>query len=129
VEQYYAQMRSPTPGGLFARMARQWEDEFARRGFVAGCPLVAAAADVAADSAALRGEIADAFTAWRTPLAAALRRMGVPRPRASSLAVLMLSALEGAIVLARTEQDVAPLRTVVRELRPLLDGAVAQAPQ
>jgi hypothetical protein len=38
----------------------------------------------------------------------------------------MLSALEGAIVLARTSQDLGPLRTVVRELRPLLDGAVVQ---
>ncbi|HET6707200.1 MAG TPA: TetR/AcrR family transcriptional regulator, partial [Amycolatopsis sp.] len=41
-----------------------------------------------------------------------------------SLAVLMLSALEGAIVLARAHQDVAPLDTVVAELRPVLDGAV-----
>jgi AcrR family transcriptional regulator len=129
VERYYAEMRTPTPGGLFARMARQWEDEFARRGFVAGCPLVAAAADVAADSASLRGEIAAAFAAWRTPLATALRRMGVARSRASSLAVVMLSALEGAIVLARAEQDAAPLRTVVRELRPLLDSAVTGAGQ
>ncbi|WP_414640041.1 hypothetical protein [Amycolatopsis sp.] len=36
----------------------------------------------------------------------------------------MLSALEGAIVLARAHQDVAPLDTVVAELRPVLDGAV-----
>jgi AcrR family transcriptional regulator len=126
VEQYSREMRTPTPGGLFARMARQWEDEFARRGFVAGCPLVAAAADVAADSAALRGAIAAAFDTWRVPLQAALRRMGVPRARSASLAIVMLSALEGAIVLARTSQDLGPLRTVVRELRPLLDGAVVQ---
>jgi AcrR family transcriptional regulator len=126
VEQYYLEMRTPTPGGLFARMARQWEDEFARKGFVVGCPLVAAAADVAADSEALRGAIAAAFDAWRGPLQAALRRMGVPRARASSLAVVMLSALEGALVLARTSEDVGPLRTVVRELRPLLDGAVSE---
>jgi hypothetical protein len=32
--------------------------------------------------------------------------------------------LEGAIVLARIDQDVRPLTTVVRQLRPLLDGAV-----
>jgi hypothetical protein len=35
----------------------------------------------------------------------------------------MVSSLEGAIVLARTQQDTAPLVTVVRELRPLLDAA------
>jgi hypothetical protein len=36
----------------------------------------------------------------------------------------MLSSLEGAIVLARARQDVAPLTTVLRELRPVLDSAV-----
>ena len=127
VEEYAAALGTPTPGALFAVMAAQWERDFARRGFAAGCPLVAAAADVAADSAALREAVRDAFAAWTAPLTAALRRMGVPRRRAASLAVVMLSALEGAIVLSRTSEDLRPLRTVVRELRPLLDAAVPGA--
>jgi hypothetical protein len=36
---------------------------------------------------------------------------------------VMISSLEGAIVLARTHEDLTPLATVVRELRPLLDSA------
>lgn len=127
VEQYAHELRTPTPGGLFAKMARQWEDEFARRGFERGCPLVAATADVAADSETLRAAVHASFELWRTPLVAALRRMGVPRARSASLATLMLSALEGAIVLARAERDTRPLRVVVRELRPLLDAAVEPA--
>lgn len=127
VEQYLHELRTPTPGGLFAKMTRQWEDEFARRGFERGCPLVAATADVAADSEALRTAVHASFELWRTPLVAALRRMDVPRARSASLATLMLSALEGAIVLARAERDTRPLRVVVRELRPLLDAAVEPA--
>jgi AcrR family transcriptional regulator len=123
VEQYFAEMRTPTPGGLFAAMAGQWQAEFTARGFAAGCPLVAAAADVAASDGALREAIRDAFDAWLAPVADALRRMGVPPARARSLALVMISALEGAIVLARTHEDLTPLATVVRELRPLLDGA------
>lgn len=123
VERYLASAVSPTPGGLFAAMARQWREEFTRRGFTRGCPLLAAAADVAGDDPSLRATIDAAFDAWLTPVRAALRTMGVPAARARSLATVMVSSLEGAIVLARTQQDTAPLVTVVRELRPLLDAA------
>jgi AcrR family transcriptional regulator len=125
VEHYFESMRTPTPAGLFAAMARQWRDEFARRGFQRGCPLVAAAADLAGTDDVLRASINAAFESWLGAVRDALRRMGLPAGRARSLALLMISSLEGAIVLARTRQDLTPLSTVVRELRPLLDGAVA----
>jgi hypothetical protein len=108
---------------LFAALAEQWRTEFCAEGFAAGCPLVAAAADVAAESPDLRDTIASAFDQWRRPIAAALGQLGVPEGRAFSLATLMISSLEGAIVLARVCQDVAPLDAVVAELGPLLDGA------
>ncbi|MER7228977.1 TetR/AcrR family transcriptional regulator, partial [Streptomyces rubradiris] len=71
---------------------------------------------------------AAAFTAWRAPLAAALTGLGVPAARAESLATLMISTLEGAILLARAEHDTAPLTTAVRELGPLLDAAAHPRP-
>lgn len=125
VEQYFSAMRTPTPGGLFAAMVDQWRAEFTARGFAAGCPLVAAAADVAASSGAFREAIRDAFDAWLAPVGGALRRMGVPPTRARSHALLMISSLEGVIVLARTHEDLTALTAVVRELRPLLDSAAA----
>jgi hypothetical protein len=48
-----------------------------------------------------------------------------PSRRATALATLMISTLEGAVLMARAEHDVAALRTAARELAPLLDGAVA----
>jgi AcrR family transcriptional regulator len=124
VDNYMLRAKTPTPAGLFTTMVDQWRTEFTRRGYERGCPLVAATADVAADNEALRAAVSRGFDTWQQPIAAALRRMGVPRGRAGSLAVLMLSSLEGAIVLARARQDVAPLTTVLRELRPVLDSAV-----
>lgn len=120
-----AKLEDPTPGKLFAAMAAQWRDEFTETGFDGGCPLVATVADTAATSDTLREAVGKAFEGWRRPVAETLEQLGVPSARSASLAVLMLSALEGAIVLARAHQDVAPLDTVVEELRPLLDGAVA----
>ena len=114
---------APTPGGLFAAMARQWREEFLRRGYQRGCPLLAATADVAGPDPGLCATINTGFDRWLTAVRDALRRMGVPASRARPLAILMISSLEGAIVLARTRQDVTPLTDVARELRPLLDAA------
>ncbi|MGW4485791.1 LmrA/YxaF family transcription factor [Amycolatopsis sp. NPDC004368] len=113
-----------TPGNLFAAMVQPWRAEFVDRGFDRGCPIVATVADSAALNETLRESAASAFAEWRRPLVEALEQMGVSPARAASLAVLMISSLEGALVLARAERDVAPLDSVVEELRPLLDGAV-----
>ncbi|WP_326565482.1 TetR/AcrR family transcriptional regulator [Amycolatopsis rhabdoformis] len=117
-------MEDATPGNLFAAMVQPWRAEFADRGFGSGCPIVATVADSAALSEKLRESAAAAFAEWRKPLVAELEQMGVSATRAASLAVLMISSLEGALVLARADQDVAPLDAIVEELRPLLDGAV-----
>ena len=119
-----ARLDDQTPGSLFAAMAAQWRTEFTTVGFEGGCPLVATVADTAATSENLREIVSKAFEGWQRPVAGVLVDMGVPPVRSESLAVLMISALEGAIVLARAHLDVGPLDTVVEELRPLLDGAV-----
>ncbi|MEW2623980.1 TetR/AcrR family transcriptional regulator [Streptomyces sp. NPDC048106] len=116
-------LAEPVPSALFAAMAAQWTDEYERDGFGAGCPVAAATVDRAATDDSTRAAAAAAFTTWRTPLAEALTAMGVPADRSTALATLMISTLEGAILLARAEQDVRPLTTVVRELGPLLDAA------
>ncbi|MET9174257.1 MULTISPECIES: TetR/AcrR family transcriptional regulator [Streptomyces] len=119
-------LAEPLPSALFAAMVAQWTDEYDRDGFAAGCPVAAATVDCASLGGTTREAVAAAFTTWRTPLAEALARMGVPADRATALATLMISTLEGAILLARAEQDVRPLTTVVRELGPLLDAAVSR---
>jgi hypothetical protein len=51
----------------------------------------------------------------------------VPSERSEALATLMVSTLEGAILIARAERDIRPLTTVAQELGPLLDAAVSKA--
>lgn len=53
-----------------------------------------------------------------------LLRMDVPPSRARSLATLVISALEGAIMLARIRRDTGRLDAVVTELSPLLDSVI-----
>ncbi|MYR47408.1 TetR/AcrR family transcriptional regulator [Streptomyces sp. SID5910] len=123
VARFLAGMERPTPGGLFDAMVRQWTDEYTATGFAAGCPVAAATVDCAETSEAIREAAADAFATWTRPVADALTGMGVPEARSAPLATLMISALEGAILVARAERDVRALTTVSHELGPLLDAA------
>jgi AcrR family transcriptional regulator len=124
VEKFMATLDPPTPSGLFAAMVGHWRREFTTRGYDGGCPVAASTTDAAGVSDRLREAASAAFLECRQAVREALHGMGVPEPRAESLAVLMISALEGALMLARAHRDTAPLDIVVDELTPLLDGAV-----
>ncbi|MFE9626028.1 TetR/AcrR family transcriptional regulator [Streptomyces sp. NPDC006527] len=127
VARFLAALPEPTPGGLFAEMVRQWTDEYEAGGFAGGCPVAAATVDCSESAVSTREAAAAAFAAWTGPVARALVDMGVPEERADALATLMISALEGAILIARAERDVRALTTVARELGPVLDAAVRRA--
>jgi AcrR family transcriptional regulator len=124
VARFVSGMSRPTPSRLFAAMVRQWIDEYRSEGFAKGCPVAAATVDCAESVESTRAAAAAAFAAWRRPVARELAAMGVPAGRADALATLMISSLEGAILMARAERGVRPLRAVVRELGPYLDSCV-----
>jgi AcrR family transcriptional regulator len=128
IPRFLAAMSEPTPSGLFAAMVRQWTDEFTAAGFTSGCPVAAATVDCAESTESTRAASAAAFARWNRAVAEALTDMGVPAERAEPLATLMISALEGALLVARTERDVRALTAVARELAPVLDGARAATP-
>jgi hypothetical protein len=46
----------------------------------------------------------------------------VPLERADNLAIVIIAALEGAIILARIRRDLIPLDALVLELGPVLDA-------
>ena len=123
VASYVDGARRPTPSGLFTHMVSQWKREFSTRGFERGCPVNAAAADLAGGDSPVNAPLREALVRWENAIVAALLRMGIPTRRGRRLATLMLSSLEGAILLSRLHRSVRPLTTVVAELGPLLDQA------
>jgi AcrR family transcriptional regulator len=127
VGRFVATLGQATPGALFEAMAGQWRDEFTRQGYASGCPVAASIVDGAGKDT-VRGAAREAFAGWRAAVVSALRDMDVRADRAESLATLMISAIEGAILMARAERDVRPLDIVVTELRLVLDGAAARVP-
>lgn len=89
-------------------------------GYRDGCPIATVTLEMAGASEPLRETAAGIFAAWLGELEAALRRDGASAESAERRALLVLSALEGALLLSRAQRDTAPLRAVAAELVPLL---------
>ncbi|WP_225986993.1 TetR/AcrR family transcriptional regulator [Streptomyces spectabilis] len=126
VARFVAGLSEPLPSGLFAAMVRQWTDELESAPAATGCPVAAAVVDRGGSAESTRAAAAAAFDRWTRSVAAALTDMGVPAGRAGPLATLMISTLEGALLIARAERDPRALTSAVAELGPLLDAAVAE---
>jgi AcrR family transcriptional regulator len=88
--------------------------------FRGGCPIVAGVADASWDSPSVTDAAREAFATWIAPLQEALVRGGVPAERAARLALLVVSAAEGALVLSRARRDFTALDAVQEELDLLL---------
>jgi TetR/AcrR family transcriptional repressor of lmrAB and yxaGH operons len=89
--------------------------------FELGCPIATVALETAAASAPLADACSAGFARWLAAIAAGLERDGHPAGDAEDLAVLVLSSLEGALVLARAARDTDPIHRVAARLRPLLE--------
>jgi TetR/AcrR family transcriptional regulator, transcriptional repressor for nem operon len=95
-----------------------------RRGGRGGCPIGTLAAALADTDDALRVSLNEAFLAWSDAIRGALARLRDNELIAAgtdldSLTTIMLSAIEGGLLLAKVSRDADPLRTA-------LDGAIAQ---
>ncbi|MFL6123209.1 TetR/AcrR family transcriptional regulator [Actinophytocola sp.] len=102
------------------RLVAFWKRALTKTDYRAGCPVVAMAIDsreIIPDAAAVVREI---FARWHDSLREALSADGFPHDRAQRLATLIVSALEGAIILCRTRRDLTPLDDVHTEIAPLL---------
>ncbi|WP_147254987.1 TetR/AcrR family transcriptional regulator [Pseudonocardia hierapolitana] len=86
--------------------------------FREGCPVATVALDAAAQSEPIRLACTGVYDSWEGLVAQHLRAAGVHG--ADGLATVLVAAVEGAILLARTRRDVTPLQTVGTHLRALL---------
>ena len=90
-----------------------WRRLLVDHDFALGCPLAATICD-AADNDSLRTHVRDAFAGWRAPVVDAHVRFGRSPAEAEAHATVLVAALEGALILARAQQNIEPLDTVER---------------
>jgi TetR/AcrR family transcriptional regulator, lmrAB and yxaGH operons repressor len=105
---------------LLRQFVEFWERQLADSDFNAGCPVVAAAIGCANDELRLTAEAGQIFARWRTALTRAFVADGFSESDADSLAVMSISALEGAVVLCRSTRSTDPLRRVDDQLEFLI---------
>jgi TetR/AcrR family transcriptional regulator, transcriptional repressor for nem operon len=87
-----------------------------QRHCVGGCPIGSIAAELADNDPHARADLVDSFERWEAPIRAGLARMrdrGDLRPNADtdSLALALLAALQGGLLLTQTRRNTTPLRT------------------
>ncbi|HEX7373571.1 MAG TPA: helix-turn-helix domain-containing protein [Steroidobacteraceae bacterium] len=112
--------------------ADSWRSILESTAFEAGCPVMAVAIEQATDDSGteLRAQrrllvlATEAFDEWAGLLAESLRGAGVPESRARSLAMLAISAFEGAIGVCRAARHCQPLDDVADELDLMFRHAI-----
>jgi TetR/AcrR family transcriptional regulator, lmrAB and yxaGH operons repressor len=108
------------PAEIVDAFMAMWRAVLERSGFTAGCSVLAVT--VSADSAELLARAGQVFRSWQARLAELFTAAGLAADDADGLATMMIAASEGAVVLARAEQALAPLETVHQQLRKLAEA-------
>jgi TetR/AcrR family transcriptional repressor of lmrAB and yxaGH operons len=91
-----------------------WRELLVRSGLRAGCAVLAVT--VATESPELLEHTAEVFRGWRAKLAGLLADGGLAAPDAARFSATLIAACEGAVVLARAEQDLEPFDLVAEQL-------------
>lgn len=89
-------------------------------GYEDGCPIATVTLEAAANAEPIRLTAERVFSGWLTEFEAALAAEGMDPGPAKRRAMLVLASIEGALLLARSSRDTAPLMAVKEELRGLL---------
>jgi TetR/AcrR family transcriptional repressor of lmrAB and yxaGH operons len=92
-----------------------------------GCPVAPVILDATGGLAELAELCRQAFETWAGLLRQAFAGAGVPAQRADTLALLVVAAIEGALLLARAHRDCEPLLKVAAELEAVVAAALPRA--
>lgn len=89
------------------------------------CSIETIALEVASTNERLRTEAAEVFQGWLTSLAAWFARLDITEDDSRRLALITLTALEGAFVLCRTLRSVEPIIAAGRGVQAAVQATVA----
>jgi TetR/AcrR family transcriptional repressor of lmrAB and yxaGH operons len=102
------------------RIARGMASDLEKSDFREGCPIATTALETSAQSDALGTATRGAFEKWENEIRRGLERFGMISDRADLTATLVLSQLEGALLLARTYRSLAPMQRAEQALKLLV---------
>lgn len=115
------------PGAALRAVTSTLADELEASRFQDGCPVATVALEAAAQVPALRAVCSTAYGRWQSLIEGYLGSTGMSAERVRPLANLVLSAVEGALLLSRAHADTTPLRAVGDELARMFEPAPHRA--
>jgi TetR/AcrR family transcriptional repressor of lmrAB and yxaGH operons len=101
------------------RLVRGMGSDLEHSDYQEGCPIAATALETAAQSEVLGAAARSAFQKWELEIKRGLFRFGMPAGDADLVATLVLSQLEGALLLARTYRSLEPIRRAEQAMKLL----------
>src|SRR3984893_7899370 len=111
---------------FLTRVARAMASDLQRSDYREGCPIATTALETAAQSEVLGAATRTAFQKWELEIKRGLFRFGLTSGDADLVATMVLSQLEGALLLARTYRSLAPIQRAEEAVK-LLAGAATSA--
>jgi TetR/AcrR family transcriptional repressor of lmrAB and yxaGH operons len=117
-------LEAETPAAALRELARTTAARMRETDFALSCPVAPIVLDGTSDTSDLTKLCRESLKEWIGLLYAAFVRAGISEDRAQSLAILVQSALEGALLIARAYRDVDPILVTANELAALLDAEV-----
>ena len=111
---------------FLTRIARGMAADLARSDYSEGCPIATTALETADQSDVLAKATRDAFQKWELEIKRGLERFGMISEDADLIATLVLSQLEGALLLARTYRRLEPMHRAEQALILLVRGGKAK---
>jgi TetR/AcrR family transcriptional repressor of lmrAB and yxaGH operons len=105
---------------FLTRIARGMAADLEKSNFSEGCPIATTALETAAQSDVLGAATRGAFQKWENEIKSGLERFGLMSGEADLVTTLVLSQLEGALLLARTYRSLLPMQRAEQALKLLV---------
>lgn len=108
------------PGTAVTTFIAMLAEQVDASGYKAGGPITAIAVESASTNDKLREACRQAYQSWQEAFAEKLRQGDFSEARAGRLAAVIIAALEGGIILSRSQRSPQPLLDVAKEIEVLL---------
>ena len=111
-----ARARSDDAASFVRAVGRVIGDELKKSDYRRGCAIATMVLELAPQIEAVRGELDQSYRAACNQLAAEFARYGYGYARAQALGTLVMSTIEGALILSRAARSLEPMRSSIEAL-------------
>ncbi len=115
----------PDATAFLQRLVEVHRKRLVTSGYELGCPLMGIIASGDAETPELAAAVEQAFNSWTNSISDALVDKGFTQPQANHLATLVVSGIEGCIMVARAKRSPAPFVEFSRSIPMLVAGTPA----